>query len=701
MIGSFASAVFVALVSVMAWSWSVSAAIETIALQPIADTTLIEVAPLNNLGGAVFVNAGTAGNGNRHRGLFLFDVSSVIPAGSTITRAELTMDVVRQPSTGSQDSNFVLHRMLRSWGEGVQVPADEGSPGLGAPAEAGEATWLYRFATGDPWSQPGGQSDADFASAVSSSAFVSGAGEQAMFPSTPALVADVQWWLDHSGENFGWMLATDSEALPKTARGFASRESGFGPTLTVEFTTAPGPGTSWRYTLVEGSTLVDDCPICDRLTIVRPLRGTFDLLLEQEGPLFTTYRITNIQFYANAKADPTYTVTGNGSYQVGGEVAIQQGMSLETEVCNTANSCRSVTFTNEPGAVTLRFPLIEISLAQTQENFVSFYTMHLVAAPAREIWFATTNGFAPTNAGPVVHAGDVLTQAGRIVRTSARLLETVGITNAPDSLHVDAFDIAPGGEIVFSLSQTVVSPTLGTLQEGDLLSSRGRIVKKNQELTAAFGIQPIVPDVGLDAVTVTSNGEILFSIRSDIFSESKGVLLHHGDVLSDQGQVVKTNPQLLARFHPTDTSKDYGLDALYVWPDGEMWFSTESGFVDEQLGAISDGDLLSTEGIIVFRNSELVGAFGAPESASGFGLSDIFVVTDLAVAGPPRFLSPRVQQDNLILQWTGTNRVFQVERTGMVTGRWQPLGTIDPDSFLIEPGVISSNAQSFYRLRAW
>jgi hypothetical protein len=40
---------------------------ETIALNPVADTTLIEIASEANLGGAGFFNAGTAGNGFRNR----------------------------------------------------------------------------------------------------------------------------------------------------------------------------------------------------------------------------------------------------------------------------------------------------------------------------------------------------------------------------------------------------------------------------------------------------------------------------------------------------------------------------------------------------------------------------------------------------------------------------------------------------------
>ncbi len=63
------------------------------------------------------------------------------------------------------------------------------------------------------------------------------------FGSTPALVADVQWWVNHPAANFGWMLNTASEDVGKTARGFASRESGFGPTLTLDFVAVPEPGT--------------------------------------------------------------------------------------------------------------------------------------------------------------------------------------------------------------------------------------------------------------------------------------------------------------------------------------------------------------------------------------------------------------------------------------------------------------------------
>ena len=229
--------------AVVSTLWFTSAAdADVIVLQPAADASLIEVVPDNNLGGHVFFNAGTTGSLNRNRGLMFFDLSTLIPAGSIITGVELAMDVVQQPDSNKNNSNFSLRRMLVSWGEGAQVPEDGGSPGRGAPAASGESTWNHRFATGVPWSQPGGAEGVDYSDSLSAVTVVTSIGEPVLFASAPGLVADVQAWADHPEANFGWMLKTELEDLRKTARGFASRESGFGPTLTIEFTPVPEPG---------------------------------------------------------------------------------------------------------------------------------------------------------------------------------------------------------------------------------------------------------------------------------------------------------------------------------------------------------------------------------------------------------------------------------------------------------------------------
>lgn len=251
---------------------------EIISLYPIADTTLIETDPGANLGGASFFNAGTTGSGNRNRALMLFSLTDAIPVGATISSVSLTLDIVREPSDHRAPAVFSLRRMQSSWNEGDKTPIEEGSPGLGAPATAGDATWLYRSVGGDAWSAPGGQAGVDFSAAPSSTSFVLGIGDPVTFNSGPDLVADVQFWLENPGANFGWMLMTETEEVRKSARSFASREDGGGgPLMVIEFTPVPEPTTL----LLAGILLLGTC--ASRLLIQSPK-------LHRRGPKSRTGR---------------------------------------------------------------------------------------------------------------------------------------------------------------------------------------------------------------------------------------------------------------------------------------------------------------------------------------------------------------------------------------------------------------------------
>ncbi|MEW6159224.1 MAG: hypothetical protein AB1813_17500, partial [Verrucomicrobiota bacterium] len=162
---------------------------ETVTLMPVADATLIETVPDNNLGGAPFVNAGTTQNGPRNRGLFRFAIADAVPRGASIQSARLILEVTRQPVDGFAEALFHLKRVLRPWGEGNKTASDPLHPGLGAPATIDEVTWNHRFAlTTNVWAAPGGLEGTDFSPITSSLTFVFGIGDSPYeFGSTPEM----------------------------------------------------------------------------------------------------------------------------------------------------------------------------------------------------------------------------------------------------------------------------------------------------------------------------------------------------------------------------------------------------------------------------------------------------------------------------------------------------------------------------------
>jgi len=462
---------------------------------------------------------------------------------------------------------------------------------------------------------------------------------------------------------------------------------------------------SWHYRLLGPSFLLDDCPVCDRVSIPQPLRGDFDLVLFDENPLTSRYALCDVDLAVGSGDTASYRVAGGGLLEFGGEVALRQAVSLEAFVTNAAGKLPR-SFTNDSPAVTQLWPMLAVDLTDTAGEITQVYHLHLLAAPFREVWFSTGHGLTPSGgvaARDRVSAGDVLCDLGRIVKDNAELMGRLGLMPGFGDYPIDAFDVTPGGEVVFSLNDSVFSEALGQLSQGDLLSARGRVVKRNAELMAAFGLMPPTPDVGLDVAQVTDDGEILFSIREDVFSEGKGIMLRRGDLLSNRGEVRRSNQQLLARFQPVDPKHDYGLDAVHVWPSGEIWFSTEEGFDDPVWTVVRDGDLLSDQGYIVFRSLELVSVFSPLEDLADFGLDGLFVVTDAAAAEAPSLLraaAPAVGGD-LTLRWEGKGRVFQLERTFDLAAPFAPCGAITPDLEWLDRGVLQDDVKVFYRVRQW
>jgi hypothetical protein len=352
------------------------------------------------------------------------------------------------------------------------------------------------------------------------------------------------------------------------------------------------------------------------------------------------------------------------------------------------------------------WPIIEVTVDQTNGSEQRVYHLQLVAAPIRELWFSTANGFTSATLPGPVSEGDLVAGAGRIVFKNATLVQNLGFAPVAPDLGLDAVDVEPGGEVWFSTVQPQWSEGLGRwITPGDLLSDRGSVVRTQAELLAAFMGPGQKIDASLDAVQLQPDGAIWFSTRTGFKSDALGRAIGPGDLLSDAGVVVRSNKELLSRFHPTDPNRDYGLDALYVWPGGEIWFSVEEGFVDLGLGTVKAGDLLSDQGSVVYGNLELLRAFAPLEDLADFGLDALFLVTDAAPLpeAPPDIRNVEVLPESGArrLEWTGPGRVFQVERAPEAGGPYLPVSEVQTLLWFEDWEGAASSSRWFYRIRQW
>jgi hypothetical protein len=209
---------------------------DVVTLQPVADTCLFSLEPDNNMGAEGRLILGAISDrhpGEKGRVLVRFDLSPV-PASATITAAHFTLQVLKE-NFSAVDSRVGMHRMLKAWAEGQQMGSN------GSPAEDGESTWSDRLKGSEAWGAGGGKAGTDFEADASSTVTFHNS-ESYTWPSTPALVADLQGWLTQPGSNFGWMLMSQDEESSFTSRRVASREvDELGPQLVVEYSTAPPP----------------------------------------------------------------------------------------------------------------------------------------------------------------------------------------------------------------------------------------------------------------------------------------------------------------------------------------------------------------------------------------------------------------------------------------------------------------------------
>ena len=210
------------------------------------DASIFSANPNNSNGGGLGVFTGADGSGNKLRALLQFDIAGAVPAGSTITGAELTLHLgqVAGGGGGAADDTprvIELHRLATDWGESTNGTGASTISGASSPAKPGDATWNARMFGTALWATPGG----DFAPASSGSATVGQTlNDPYTWSSVPGMVSDVQAWLNDPTSNHGWLLLNASEAEPRTFRAFWSDEASnaaLRPQLVITYTPVPEP----------------------------------------------------------------------------------------------------------------------------------------------------------------------------------------------------------------------------------------------------------------------------------------------------------------------------------------------------------------------------------------------------------------------------------------------------------------------------
>jgi spore coat protein A len=208
----------------------------TVLLNPAKDNTLYQTytgSTTNSNGQGEHLFAGRTSDGYIRRGLMMFNLTNAIPAGSTITGASLTLYMSRTRDTAD---DVTVHLALANWGEGTSNAAQE--EGRGIQATSGDATWLHRFYPTGFWAAAGGE----FRVAPSATTSVNRDGPYTW--SSTGIVADVRFWFNNPGSNFGWLMR-GNEIDTKTAKRFDSREAtSFSqrPVLRVDFIPPAGLG---------------------------------------------------------------------------------------------------------------------------------------------------------------------------------------------------------------------------------------------------------------------------------------------------------------------------------------------------------------------------------------------------------------------------------------------------------------------------
>lgn len=181
----------------------------------------------NGMGIYLYAGNNTAG---RRRTVVSFDLSS-IPEGAEVQDVQLKLFC---NSSSGAAFPITVQKLLQDWGEGISDAS--GNEANGAPAETGDATWLYSFFDTNSWLMEGGT----FSPTISATTNVD--AQNAFYTwSSSQMILDVEHWLHMPTDNFGWVMRGD-EGTTNNSKRFSSRQNATSanhPRLLVQYVLPP------------------------------------------------------------------------------------------------------------------------------------------------------------------------------------------------------------------------------------------------------------------------------------------------------------------------------------------------------------------------------------------------------------------------------------------------------------------------------
>jgi hypothetical protein len=217
----------------------------TAVLAPSDDTFINSGNPANNNGGSSSLFTGTDGHGGLMRALVRFAMPAGLQGRATVTGARLQLTVRELPNnTIGPAALETLARVTQPWAQGNGSGELPGTitVGLACGGTITGATWNQtNCATAVAWTTAGGSVTAPPSGQADTTGVAADAAVTWDSVSNPAMLADVQSWLDTPASNDGWRLASNTEGAPSAAQRFYATEAGaFGPSLSVTFTCKAG-----------------------------------------------------------------------------------------------------------------------------------------------------------------------------------------------------------------------------------------------------------------------------------------------------------------------------------------------------------------------------------------------------------------------------------------------------------------------------